>query len=60
MVGSYGATVNATGKRFDLALVHVWTIQEGKVTRFINFTDTARVAEAYSVEGDAPAPTWKA
>jgi ketosteroid isomerase-like protein len=59
MIGSYGATVNATGKHFDLSLVHVWTIQEGKVTRFINFTNTAGVAEAYSVEGDAPAPTWK-
>jgi uncharacterized protein len=58
MVGSYGATVNATGKRFDAALVHVWTIQDGKVKRFVNFTDTAKVAEAYSVEGGAP-PTWK-
>jgi ketosteroid isomerase-like protein len=40
-------TVNATGKRFDLPLVHVWTIQNGKVKRFLNFTDTARAAEAY-------------
>jgi hypothetical protein len=50
MVGSYGATVNATGKRFDLPLVHVWTIRNGKVERFLNFTDSAKVAEAYSVE----------
>jgi uncharacterized protein len=50
MLGSYGATVNATGKRFDLPLVHVWTIRNGKVERFLNFTDTANVAEAYSVE----------
>jgi ketosteroid isomerase-like protein len=48
MVGSYGATVNDTGKRFDLPLVHVWTIQNGKVKRFVNFTDTAKVAEAYT------------
>ena len=48
MVGSYGATVAATGKRFDLPLVHVWTVQNGKVKRFLNFTDTARVAEAYT------------
>jgi uncharacterized protein len=47
MVGSYGATVSATGKRFDLPLVHVWTIQNGKVKRFLNFTDSAKVAEAY-------------
>ena len=48
MVGSYGATVNDTGKRFDLPLVHVWTIQDGKVKCFVNFTDTAKVAEAYA------------
>jgi ketosteroid isomerase-like protein len=59
MVGSYGATVNATGKRFDLPLVHFWTIQNGKVKRFVNFTDTAEVAEAYSVEGAGMPLTWK-
>jgi uncharacterized protein len=48
MVGGYGATVIATGKSFDLPLVHVWTIQSGKVTRFANFTDTAKVVEAYT------------
>jgi ketosteroid isomerase-like protein len=50
MVGSYGATVNATGKRFDLPLVHVWTVRNGQIERFLNFTDTAKLAEAYSVE----------
>jgi ketosteroid isomerase-like protein len=48
MIGKYGATVTATGKRFDLPLVHVWTILHGKVKRFVNFTDTAKVAEAYT------------
>ena len=48
MVGGYGATVTATGKSFDLQLVHVWAIQNGKVKRFLNFTDTAKVAEAYT------------
>ena len=48
MVGGYGATVTATGKSFDLPLVHVWTIQNGKVKRFVNFTGTAKVAEAYT------------
>jgi uncharacterized protein len=48
MVGSYGATVTATGKRFDLPLVHVWTVENGKVKRFLNFTDTAGVVEAYT------------
>jgi ketosteroid isomerase-like protein len=48
LVGGYGATVTATGKSFDLPLVHVWTIQDGKIKRFVNFTDTAKVAEAYT------------
>ena len=48
MVGSYGATVIATGKRFDLPLVHVWTIQDSQVKRFVNFTDTAKAADAYT------------
>jgi ketosteroid isomerase-like protein len=48
MVGRYSATVVATGKSIDLAVVHVFTIQSGKITRFVNFTDTARLAEAYT------------
>jgi ketosteroid isomerase-like protein len=48
MIGGYGATVTATGERFDLPLVHVWTIQNGLVKRFVNFTDTAKVADAYT------------
>jgi uncharacterized protein len=47
MVGRYGATVTSTGKSFDLPLVHVWTVQNGQIKRFLNFTDTAKVAEAY-------------
>jgi hypothetical protein len=35
MVGRYGATVVGTGKNFDLELVHVWTIENGKVKRFL-------------------------
>jgi ketosteroid isomerase-like protein len=48
MAGRYGATVNDTGKRFDLPLLHVWTIQNGKVKRLVIFADTAKVAEAYA------------
>ena len=47
MVGRYGATVIATNKQIDVAVVHVFTIQDGKITRFLNFADTARVADAY-------------
>jgi ketosteroid isomerase-like protein len=47
MIGRYSAVVTATNKRIDLAVVHVFTIQNGKITRFLNFTDSARLAEAY-------------
>jgi len=47
MVGRYSAVVTATNKRIDVAVVHVFTIQKGKITRFLNFTDSARIAEAY-------------
>jgi Ketosteroid isomerase-related protein len=48
MLGRYSATIVATGKSVDLSVVHVFAIQNGKITRFANFTDTAAVAEAYT------------
>ncbi|HYZ72024.1 MAG TPA: nuclear transport factor 2 family protein [Chthoniobacterales bacterium] len=47
MIGRYSAVVTATNKRFNVPLVHVFTIQNGKVTRYLNFTDSASIAEAY-------------
>ena len=47
MIGRYSAMVTATNKRIDVAVVHVFTIQNGKITRYLNFTDSARIAEAY-------------
>jgi uncharacterized protein len=47
MIGRYSAMVTATNKRFDLPLVHVFTIQNRKVTQYLNFTDSATIAEAY-------------
>jgi uncharacterized protein len=46
--GRYSATVKATGKRFDVALAHLFKLRDGKVAKFVNYGDTARVAEAYS------------
>jgi len=46
-VGRYAARVNATGKYMDTALAHVWTIKAGKITRFLDFADTAGMAAAY-------------
>lgn len=47
MIGRYSAVVTATNKRIDVPLVHVFSIQNGKVTRYLNFTDSATIAEAY-------------
>ena len=46
--GRYQAKVKATGKRFDVSVAHLFRIRDGKVSKFINITDTAAVAAAYS------------
>lgn len=39
--------VKATGKAADTTLVHVFSIQDGKVKRFREFFDTAEVLKAF-------------
>ena len=51
--GRYSAIVKETGKRFDTAVAHIFTIQNGKVTRFLDFFDTSAVADAYRGTGSA-------
>lgn len=38
--------VRATGRDFDVAAVHVWTIREGKAVRFESYIDTPKMREA--------------
>jgi ketosteroid isomerase-like protein len=47
MIGRYSAVVTATNKRIDVPTVHIFTIQNGKVTRYLNFTGSATIVEAY-------------
>jgi uncharacterized protein len=47
-LGRFTGTVTATGKKIDAAIAHVFTIRDGKVSRWLGYGDTARVAEAYS------------
>jgi uncharacterized protein len=49
MIGRYTGTVSATGKTVDQAVVHVFTLKDGKVSRFLSFTDSAKAAAAYTV-----------
>lgn len=46
--GRYNCQIKATGKRLDTWIVHVFTIQNGRVTRFLDYGDTAAMADAYS------------
>lgn len=46
-LGRYAARVNATGKRMDTSLAHIFTVKGGKITRFLDFADTAGMAAAY-------------
>jgi len=46
-VGRYSALVMATGKQVDCAVAHVFSVRDGRITRFLDFGDTAQMAEAY-------------
>ena len=45
-LGEYGGTYKATGKRFTAPFAHVWTVDDGKIVRFQQYTDTALVQAA--------------
>jgi ketosteroid isomerase-like protein len=46
-LGRYGWTVRRTGKHAGAEWCHVFTIKDGKVSQFREFTDTASFADAY-------------
>lgn len=45
-IGNYTGTYKKTGKKMNARVVHVWSMDDGKVVRFEQFTDTKLVAEA--------------
>ena len=47
VLGNYRWTVRKTGKPADADFVHVFTLKDGKVTAFREFTDTAQFAQAW-------------
>jgi hypothetical protein len=47
VLGRYSFRVKGTRQQFDSDWGHVFTIQNGQITRFQEFTDTAAVAVAY-------------
>ena len=48
--GRYTGTYKATGKAVDGQFCHVWTLKDGKIVNFQQYTDTARMQ---SVMGQA-------
>jgi ketosteroid isomerase-like protein len=41
----YTGTYKATGKDMDAQVCHVWNVKDGKVTRFQQYVDTAKVQD---------------
>jgi hypothetical protein len=45
-LGTYSGTFRATGKSMEADFAHVWTLRDGKAVKFVQYTDTLKVAEA--------------
>lgn len=48
VLGRYRGKFNATGRLLDAQFVHVWTLRDGKITRFQQYADTAQFAQVAS------------
>lgn len=49
--GRYTGTHKASGKPLDAQFVHHWTVEDSKVTRFQQYTDTEQWTRIYAPEG---------
>ncbi len=43
--GRYSGTYKGTGKPLDAQFCHVWTLKDGKLTRFQQYVDTANLQD---------------
>jgi steroid delta-isomerase-like uncharacterized protein len=57
VLGSYSLTIRKTGRPVKSEWVHVFTLRDGKVTRFREHTDTAQFAEGFAAAGEGLALT---
>lgn len=46
VLARYGGVYKETGKSLDSEVAHVWTVRDGKATRFIQYADTANWQDA--------------
>lgn len=44
-LGNYGGKYMKTGRSMSVPFAHVWTFEDGKIVRFVQHTDTLKVAE---------------
>lgn len=44
-LGNYTGTFKASGKPLDVPFAHVYDLVDGKIVRFVQHTDTSKVAE---------------
>ena len=47
--GAYSGTYKKTGKPMTAPFAHLWSVQNGMLTSFLMYTDTAKVLEALAV-----------
>jgi ketosteroid isomerase-like protein len=48
--GRYSGTYKPTGKSLDAQMCHVWDVKDGKVTRFQQYVDTAKLHDVFGVK----------
>lgn len=48
--GRYSGTYKATGKSADAQFCHVWDVKGGKITRFQQYVDTAKIRDVMGVK----------
>jgi len=44
-LGHYSGKYNETGKSMKVPFAHVWTLRDGKIVKFVQYTDTLKVSE---------------
>ncbi len=45
-LGNYSGSYKATRKSMNVPFAHVWTLENGKIIKFVQYTDTFKVSEA--------------
>ena len=45
-LGRYSGTYRATGRAMNAAFAHVWTLRDGSITRYRQYLDSRKLAEA--------------